>query len=128
MKPFPCPNCGADDQWVAHYKTPESQGLELLVGADGAPEEGEYDGSPATAYDAEENEYYQCNACDAFVNLDGTLQAVNSEEQTRRLEAEVKREETIEGVLTEMKMALDRQDNEIVEACVERLAGFAKSL
>jgi hypothetical protein len=72
--PFPCPKCGANDAWVAHYKTPESQGLELIIGEDGTPEEGEYDGC-TDSYDPDENEYYQCTACSAMVNLDGTLQA-----------------------------------------------------
>lgn len=71
-KPFPCPNCGATDQWVAHYKTPESQGVELFLGEDGTPEPGDYDGI-TESYDPDDNEYYQCDACSTYVSLDGAV-------------------------------------------------------
>lgn len=70
--PFPCPNCGETEDWVAHYMVPESQGVILTIGEDGTPDEGEYDGS-TESYDPEPNEYYQCRGCGKFVNLDGTL-------------------------------------------------------
>lgn len=71
-KPFPCPNCGETDQWVAHYKTPESQGVELSIGEDGTPEPGDYDGI-TESYDPDDNEYYQCGACSTYVSLEGAV-------------------------------------------------------
>lgn len=70
-EPFACPNCGATDQWQAHYKVPVAQGVELFVGADG-PEVGDYAGDEAR-FDPDDNEYYQCLDCGRHVDLDGAL-------------------------------------------------------
>jgi hypothetical protein len=70
-EPFPCPQCG-ETVWIAHYQVPESQGIELFIGADGRPEAGEYDGS-TKAYDPEPDDYYQCDHCGAMIDLDGNL-------------------------------------------------------
>ncbi len=123
--PFPCPNCGETSAWIAHYKTPESQGVILVVGEDGTPEDDEYDGV-TESYDPDPNEYYQCGACDAFVKLDGTLQAANEVEDTDRLTKAVQREEAIEGTITTLKEAFDRADKDVIWACVTRLSELAK--
>lgn len=62
-EPFPCPHCGESD-WKADYYQAVNQGIGLIVGEDGMPEEGEYDGCEDTYDDGcSENERYVCNAC-----------------------------------------------------------------
>lgn len=75
--PFPCPHCGATGDWEAHYIVPASQGVELTVGDDLEPDEGEYDGSEHS-YDPEGNDSYQCTACDNYINLDGSKRPDNA--------------------------------------------------
>lgn len=67
---FKCPKCGASD-WVAHYTVPTSQGITLIIGDNGQPEETDYDGC-SREYDANDNEWYECSACTQTIRLDGT--------------------------------------------------------
>lgn len=67
-----CPKCGGTE-WTAHYMSPVCQGVEVFVGEDGMPEEGEYAGDEE-AFDAEPNDYFQCieATCGYTMNPDGT--------------------------------------------------------
>jgi hypothetical protein len=68
--PYLCP-CGASD-WRACYDLPANQGVDLYVGADGTPEEGEYHGDEDIDGDPGPNVMYICQACSRLVNPDGT--------------------------------------------------------
>ncbi len=71
--PFLCPagSCGGTE-WIAHYTVPATQSVSLIIGEDGKPEVGDYEGDEET-FDADEDEVYECTTCGAFINPDGTL-------------------------------------------------------
>lgn len=69
---FPCPRCGARDQWIAYYNIPAKQGVELRVYDDLTPIAQDYAGDE-DHFDADADESYQCRACETEIDLDGTV-------------------------------------------------------
>lgn len=59
-EPFPCPKCGATDDWSAWYYDPASQSVRLIVGKDGTPEEADYGGGGGYFGDATETDVLKC--------------------------------------------------------------------
>lgn len=62
--PFPCPGCGATDQWRADYYQAVSQGATVVLGADGEPDLITYSGDEDSYDDGStENEGIACGGC-----------------------------------------------------------------
>jgi hypothetical protein len=77
--PFKCPNCGATERWSAHYLVPASQGVPALYLVDGELVPDDYDGGEQS-YDPNPNDFYQCDDCSQYVNLDGSPRDPNTPE------------------------------------------------
>src|SRR4051812_31751459 len=70
-KPFRCPTCGADDQWVADYYEAVWQTVTLVVDDDGGPRLRQgYDGVYGRYDDGStDDEAYRCQNCREAIAL-----------------------------------------------------------
>lgn len=77
---FACPACGEDDAWKADYYEAVWQSIDLLVGANGEPEMGDYTGVTGSYDDGSTlDECYRCGNCDYTIDL-GKFEFVPAED------------------------------------------------
>ena len=70
-KLFPCPKCGAADQWYGHYDQPVRQGVKLVLDEAGEPDSVDWLGDEHGVGEPGETQFYECGACQYTMLLDG---------------------------------------------------------
>lgn len=70
---FPCPACGATDQWRAEYSQPVHQGVNLWIDPAGLITHGDYHGDEDSYDEPNPNEYYRCAGWKSSTRADATM-------------------------------------------------------